>query len=111
MDRVHFLGKVSHQKTPELYRDADILINLSDTGSIDKVVLEAMASGTKVLTSNGAFKEILADRYKTPKNKTELVDHIKTLLSSPKDKELREFVQNNHNLKALIPKILDILKN
>jgi glycosyltransferase involved in cell wall biosynthesis len=107
-DRVHFLGKVSNENTPELYRNADIFINLSDTGSMDKVVLEAMSCGTKVLTSNEAFNEILAERYKTAKNSADVARHIRDLLLSPRDNGLREFVQNNHNLKALIPKILDI---
>lgn len=56
---INFIGPLPQKKTLRYYAECDLFINLSDTGSTDKVVLEAMASGKLVLTSNQAFKNIL----------------------------------------------------
>ncbi|MCE2490918.1 MAG: glycosyltransferase, partial [Anaerolineae bacterium] len=54
-DCVEFAGAVSHEQVPAEIRRAHILVNLSETGSVDKAVLEAMACGIPVVTSNEAF--------------------------------------------------------
>jgi len=43
---------------PALYRAATLLLSGSRTGSVDKVVLEAMASRRPVLTCNEAFPRL-----------------------------------------------------
>ena len=58
-ERVRILGAVSHQEMPRLLGDADVFVNLSATGSLDKGVLEAMAVGCTVLTGNEAFSDLL----------------------------------------------------
>jgi glycosyltransferase involved in cell wall biosynthesis len=45
---------VPYRRVPELYRDAALFVSASRTGSVDKVVLEAMASARPVLTCNPA---------------------------------------------------------
>lgn len=40
---------------PSQYAQSDILVNLTPTGGVDKVVLEAMAAGVLPLSSNQAF--------------------------------------------------------
>lgn len=107
-DHVEFIGKVVPHDTPALYRSADIFINLSDTGGVDKVVLEAMASGTKILTSNTTFALILDERYKTSKNREEIAQKLIALLGAPIDHQLAQYVQENHAISALIPKILSV---
>jgi glycosyltransferase involved in cell wall biosynthesis len=59
-DRVDFVGFVPQEHTPTFYQRAFLHINVSRTGSMDKTVLEALACGCPVLTSNEAFREILA---------------------------------------------------
>lgn len=59
--RVRWLGAVPHACMPAVYRSAAVFVNCSDTGSLDKAVLEAMACGTPVLTSNEAFVELLRE--------------------------------------------------
>src|SRR3989338_8762744 len=56
---IEFVGPVSNKYIGEFYQSGDLFINLSDTGSLDKAILEAMACGLKILTSNEAFKDIL----------------------------------------------------
>src|SRR5439155_1489476 len=60
-DTVRLVGPLPQRETPALYRDAFLHLNLSETGSMDKSVLEALACGCPALTSNPAFGSLLAD--------------------------------------------------
>ncbi|MEO6095945.1 MAG: glycosyltransferase family 4 protein [Fibrobacteria bacterium] len=61
-DRVEFTGFVPQEHHPGLYASAFLHLNVSKTGSMDKTVLEALACGCPVLTSNEAFREMLSPR-------------------------------------------------
>lgn len=115
--QVKFLGPVPNNQTPAYLQKADLFINLSHTGSLDKAVLEAMASQTLVLTTNEAFKEILPDVLFTAKdNPGKLVQSIENIIrmdSTDKDKlrkKLRQEVINNHNLDNLVKKIINLFQ-
>ncbi|MBZ0289643.1 MAG: glycosyltransferase family 4 protein, partial [Anaerolineae bacterium] len=56
---VEFAGGISHERVAQAYQAADVMVNSSQTGSIDKAVLEAMACGLPVVTSNEAFRAML----------------------------------------------------
>lgn len=58
-NRVVFAGPLAPAEVPQLLASADAFVNLSDTGSIDKAVLEALASEVPVVTSNQAFAKII----------------------------------------------------
>lgn len=60
-DVVTFTGPVSRQDLPSWYANADVCVNLSETRSVDKAVLEAMSCGVPVITSNPAFHQMLLD--------------------------------------------------
>ncbi len=57
--RVEFVGAVPHHEIMREYQQASVMVNMSNTGSIDKAVLEAMACGIPVVTANEAFKSML----------------------------------------------------
>lgn len=59
--RVTFTGRLDPPKIAERLASADLFINLSETGSLDKAIVEAMASGCPVVSSNDAFRA-LAER-------------------------------------------------
>ena len=99
-------GFDAHGKIAEFYAEGDIFVNLSDTGSIDKAILEAMASGLLVLTSNEAFKPILSGKYLTENDPEQIAEKIIALSKSEKDENLREYVAKNHSLENLIKKII-----
>ena len=104
---IKFLGSVFYKEMPRFYQNADLVVNLSHTGSIDKVVLESMASGCLVLTSNEAFKNILKDRYLFQRqNPRELAEKIINLKDAQGDEKLRQIVVENHDLDNLIDKII-----
>ena len=112
-ERVSFFGAISHNRILEHYQNSDLMINLSHTGSIDKVVLEAMSSGCLVLTCNEAFYGILDKRYlfkkKNPQDLAEKILYFKKInLEARKQitQHLREQVIESHNLDNLIDKII-----
>ena len=108
---VSFAGPYLHLIMPDFYNEGDVLVNLSETGSVDKAVLEAMACGITVITSNEAFKNILPSRYfldqKTPEA---LAEKLQKLLGENRPNlELRDIVVQNHSLDKLIKKIVSAL--
>jgi len=113
-DQVEFIGWIPNQNMPAYYQQTDLFINMSGTGSVDKVVLEAMSCGCLVLTSNEAFETILPQELMTVKNNPhQLAEKIKWLKSLSDDRknqirlELRQEVVENHNLNKLAIKILN----
>lgn len=50
-DRVHFLGAVPHERMPEVYSAAELLLLASDREGWPNVLLEAMACGARVVTT------------------------------------------------------------
>lgn len=80
--RVTFLGGLPQTALRDEYRRAAYVIHTSETGSLDKVVLEAVACGCPVVTRD----PYLADLPLNP--------------PSP------QFVREHHSLQKLIPKIL-----
>lgn len=112
--QIKFVGWVANAGMPPRYQEADLFINMSGTGSVDKAVLEAMACGCLVLTSNEAFKPILPKELMVEKDNPEvLADRIKWLMNLPKEekdmirKKLRKIVVENHNLDNLVVRIIN----
>jgi len=107
---ITFVGSMPYRSIPEFYQNRDLFVNFSDTGSLDKAVLEAMAAGLLVLTSNEAFKNILADKYFTDKNPKEVAEKIISLSKFGSDPSLSDYVIKNHGLEPLVKKIINLVK-
>lgn len=56
--QVRFYGAAAYCDTPAAYRRGGIYLNLSQSGSLDKTILEAMASGCIPVSSNDAFRRL-----------------------------------------------------
>lgn len=56
---VTFTGAVSQPETLKLYREHELYVNLTPSGSMDKTIFEALASGSAVLVSNIFFVDKL----------------------------------------------------
>ncbi len=102
---VRWLGPISHEATRALYQSADVFVNCSSTGSIDKAVLEAMACETPVVTSNEAFKSFIPAEFYTRNTPEALAQAIQSLQQYPA-KELRNWVVQGHNLERTIDQIV-----
>ncbi len=59
-DAVDLMGEVPYAQVDERFRACDFLVNASFTGSVDKVVLEAMAARRPALSCNDSFPPIFA---------------------------------------------------
>ncbi len=117
--RVQRPGSVPYREVPQYYRRATVVVNTSLTGSLDKVVLEAMAMGRPVLTCNEAalplFTELGEDAEKLafqPGNATQLADRIEALLALTQDERdalgarLRAIVARDHEVDALVRRLV-----
>lgn len=118
---INFIGSVPNREIAAKLQQADLFVNMSHTGSLDKAILEAMACGLPVLTCNEALLEVLGDDYKAmlmyPKNDLEeLAKKIKFIMNLDKverkkiSEDLREIVVKDHSLKGLIDRIILVYK-
>lgn len=116
-DCVTFGGGVPHDALPQYLSAADLFVNPSQTGSLDKAGLEALVSGVPLLTCNEVFAGVLgeyADRMLFPKGDAHaLAEAICALHRAPDRPEIIDTlavkVQQEHSLEKLIPRILAIL--
>lgn len=79
-----FLGRVTQAQLREEYRIAAILIHTSETGSLDKVVLEALACDCPIKTRDPALKEL--------------------------ESKQSQYVREHHALSRLIPRVINTLQ-
>jgi glycosyltransferase involved in cell wall biosynthesis len=117
-EKIKFHPPVPNYLTPEIYNQNEIFVNLTNTGSFDKTILEAMACENIVLISNLSFKDIIPpELFFEEKNAEDLAERlIFALKISGEEKQkygkfLRQKVVENHNLDKLIKDIKDIVKN
>ena len=115
-DRIYFVGAVPSRGTLPYLRGAYIFVNTSKTGSLDKAVLEAMATGIPVITSNEGLGAVL-ERFRgqcmfADGDTKAFADRLRVFMAMPKIEreqlgiELRAIVEKSHNLGLLIPRIL-----
>jgi glycosyltransferase involved in cell wall biosynthesis len=113
-ERIVFSGKLDRDMLVKWYRRAVILLNLSDTGSLDKVLLEAMACGCIPVSSNESFQLSFDKRFpelvvsNDPVKISEAILRIRALRDVGKislQKALRSEVEESHSLKQLIDRI------
>jgi glycosyltransferase involved in cell wall biosynthesis len=112
---VDFKGPVPFTRVPEEYREGGMFINLSESGSLDKAILEGMASGCIPICRNDAFRALAAEHGVSelvpgagPQAVAECVQRV--LRMSPAEKEalrarLRDVVADQHSLGALAQEV------
>ncbi len=117
--RVELHGPVPWSRGPPLYQRATVLVNASLTGSVDKVVLEAMACERPVLTCNESFAPLFAElgadaerlRF-APGDADELATKLEALLLlSPAQRaalgsRLRAIVVRDHEVSRLCERLV-----
>lgn len=117
---VTFTGPVEYDAIVPEYQQADVMVNLSQTGSVDKAVLEAMACGLPVITANEAFQSLLAPWSDLllipPESPGKLAVSLVKLKAMPPDerralgRQLRSLVVEQHSLARLVDVLLGILR-
>lgn len=101
---VSFEGSKSQDQLVEYYNHSDIFLNFSNTGSLDKAVLEAMSCGLKVVTTNEAFKDWPLS-FTNSSNFKVLADLVVDTFENKNQNSSREYIVENHNIEKSIEKI------
>lgn len=117
---INFKNNVCYRDILGLYQQADISINLSPTGGLDKTVLESMACQIPVLVANQSFKRLFNNYQELllleKIDPIVLADKIVRLIRLPAAEKnklqsyLREQVSKNHDLTGLIQKLINALQ-
>ncbi len=111
---VAFLPAVIQDKLPEIYSSFDICLNLTDSGSFDKTIVEAASCGAMPLVSNSSLSNLLPMECLTLNNKENIADSIKKLLEPHVkikiEPELLKFSQSQ-SLSNLIDKLYTIMNS
>jgi glycosyltransferase involved in cell wall biosynthesis len=86
-----------------------VFVNLSNTGSLDKAILEAMATGLFVVTSNEAMKTLIDQKHIVSGTASSIADVITLRISSGEgvDQGAVDYVREHHSLGVLIKKLDD----
>jgi len=115
---VDWVGAVPSRDIPGYFSKAGSLIHTSTTGSLDKVVLEAMAAGVLVVSTSEATHAILPEGYQldqeieaTPES---IAVYVEELAQSPRIAAMRKAgradVESKHSLDSLISRMTELMQ-
>lgn len=117
----HFTGGKSYEQLVQSYQQADVMVNLSATGSMDKAVLEALACGVPVICANTAYADFLAPwrdlLYLKAPSAEALAERLSRLAALPSPDrqalgaQLREAVLREHSLNGLVNRLLRVMQS
>lgn len=119
---VKFQGAVPYPQIPAAFQGADLFVNASGTGSVDKVVLESMAARRPFVSCNESIPPVLeaspelqgrtAEFSFVPKEPKSLADRLEAWIEcSAAERErvgdsLREIVAQHHEVDALMARLM-----
>ena len=112
---VDFAGSVSMEKIAPFYDTALMHLNVSQTNSMDKTVLEALACGCPVLTSNPAFHELFKAhpdfiiKDDSPDAIAEQIRFVRANRGKWTPEQLRGLVIGHHDLHSHAGRIMEHL--
>ncbi len=118
-DTVRLHGAVPYADVPALFHRADLLVNASHTGSVDKVVLEAMAAGLPFVSCNDSIPHVLRSMGDAallqdfvPSEPGSLTAVLEALLDRGTEQrlalgaQLRKIVAADHEVDALMQRLV-----
>ena len=115
-----FTGPVPFNQVAEYYQKAELFISATPTGSFDRVVLEAMASGTIPVVCNKAFLPFLGDfgdllvfKDNNPQDLAKKIADLYGMRQEDKDKIrffLRKMVETEHSFDARLSKLISVFE-
>ncbi|MBN8593935.1 MAG: glycosyltransferase family 4 protein [Anaerolineae bacterium] len=118
-DAIEFAGPLGFEQIAGAYHQADVMVSASQTGSIDKVILEAMACGLPAITSNEAFVPVLKPweplLLMPPDDPAALAERVASLMalsSAERDalgRELRALVVRDYGIHQMIDRLMVVL--
>jgi glycosyltransferase involved in cell wall biosynthesis len=110
-DAVYFMGKVVQSDLPALLDRAKVFVTTAQNGSLDKAMLEPMALGLPIISMAPGSKSLPLGDDQVDTKATFIIQLEKVLESGVFERPAyRDYIQNNHSLKTLIPKIITALQ-
>ncbi len=111
-ETVIFVPGVPQKDLPKLLAGKDIFLNFSNTGSLDKAVIEARLTGLFVITTNEAFKGFGRGVVFSDKPDLQpLVEAVENLASAPEDQsDDLTLLEKSFSLSSLIERLSLIIK-
>lgn len=112
---VSFSAGVAHAEVPVAYRSHAIYVNVTPSGSFDKTIGEAMASGCVVVTANAAVREAIPEALFVQSEPTDIARGIAAALDLSESgrqavaRESREWIEREHSLSLLVEKLETVL--
>lgn len=114
-----FKGSLDHQNLPQYLNSSDIFVLPTQKEGCCNAIVEALACGLPVISSDGAFNDDILDNNNSirinPDNTAEIAQAIKTL---KENKELRDSMRNflietqfNYSLEARAKKIIAFIES
>ena len=85
-DVVNYHGRIPYNHLPSFYRDADMFVFASSCENMPNILLEAMAAGLPIISSNrGPMSEILGDTgiYCDPEKPESIAHGILSYIEDP----------------------------
>lgn len=107
VSHVTFHKGVTQNEAREWYQSHDIFVNLTPSGSLDKTIFEAMASGCRIAVCNQALTSVDQQHVLETCDPKSVADLIESMLEESEQetdalrKNLRTFVEEKHSLSAL----------
>jgi glycosyltransferase involved in cell wall biosynthesis len=83
---LHYVGPVPYEQLHDFYHQADAFVFASSCENLPNIMLEAMASGLPIASSNrGPMPEVLGDGgvYPDPEKLSEIADSLRKIISNP----------------------------
>ncbi len=107
---------VANEETPAIYASHAIYVNLTPSGSFDKTIGEAMASGCLVVAANQAVADVLPQGLLVDPDSSGTVRlALEKALLMPHDERAkitarsREYIMHEHSIELLAEKLAKIL--
>jgi glycosyltransferase involved in cell wall biosynthesis len=122
-DHIEFVGSIPHTRVVEEYQRASVFVNPSQTGSLDKTEVEAMACGTPVISCNTSYRDFVQEielnerlTFEKP-DPTALADRLRWILDANDrtyahlSEQSREAVRTRHSLENQMERIADVFES
>jgi glycosyltransferase involved in cell wall biosynthesis len=117
---IDFRGPIPFTRIPDEYRQGGIFINLSGSGSLDKAILESMASGCIPICRNDAFRALAAEhglsRLVPGDGAAAVAECMLSVIRQPEPDrralrtQLRRIVVEHHSLDTLAAEVVGHLR-
>lgn len=115
--KIKIFNNVPNGKAPEIYKQYDIFVNMTQSGSFDKTIIEAMVSGLIPVVCNKSLAVVLPKELIFKEDDArDLAIKIEYALNISQEErgnlagKFREWVEEKHSLDLLTEKLILIMK-